>query len=74
MYDTRVSALAVVNENGQLASNLSASDLKEVGFDLDLYVRLFDSVQDFLKKKTLNRNVVRSDVRQVRMPPGSIEI
>ena len=60
MNDVKKSALAVTNDQGQLVSNISASDLKEVGYDLDLYLRLFDTVQDFLKKKTMNRNVVRS--------------
>jgi CBS-domain-containing membrane protein len=70
MNDVKRSALAVTNEQGVLVSNLSASDLKEVGYDLDLYLRLFDTVQDFLKKKSVNRNVGPSEVNPgIGLPP-----
>lgn len=52
MIDVKKSALAVVSENGQLVGNLSASDLKEIGYDMGLYDKLFDSVGDFLRKKS----------------------
>jgi len=70
MNDVKKSALAVTNDQGQLVSNISATDLKEVGYDLDLYLRLFDTVQDFLKKKTLNRNVGPSEQNTGTLPPA----
>jgi CBS-domain-containing membrane protein len=51
--ESRKSALAVLNPGGQIIGNLSASDLKEIGYDMELYDRLFDPIIDFLRKKTM---------------------
>jgi len=44
-----VSCLAIVNNNGQLIGNLSASDIKEIGYNMNLYSNLFRTVE-YLKQ------------------------
>jgi len=45
----QVSALAIVDENNKLIGNISASDIKAIGYDMGLYARIFTTVGDFLK-------------------------
>jgi len=46
----KVSSLAVVDD-GKLVGNLSASDLKDIGYDMLLFGKLFLTVEEFLKQK-----------------------
>jgi len=60
MMDVRKSALAVIDGAGsQLVGNLSASDLKQCGYDLELFARLFDTVGEFLRKGQLEKGLLR---------------
>jgi len=45
----RVSALAVIDVDRNLFGNLSASDLKNIGYDMELYPKLFGTVGDFIR-------------------------
>jgi len=49
MVQNRVSALAVVDNNKKLIGNLSASDMKNIGYDMELYTKLFGTVEDFIR-------------------------
>jgi len=50
IYDSAVSAVGVVNEEGKLVGNVSASDLKAIGYDGKLLSRLFVPVREFIKE------------------------
>jgi len=45
----KVTGVAVVDQSGKLVDNISASDLKLVGADVELLSRVFMSVSEFLK-------------------------
>jgi len=45
----QVSALAIVDNDGHLIGNLSASDLKATGYDMELYSKIFGTVDNFIK-------------------------
>jgi len=69
MVKNQVSSLAVVDENNKIIGNLSASDLKIIGYDMQLYSKLFGTVRDFLHKQlstqypiTVTSSTVFSDV------------
>jgi len=49
MHDQHISAVAVVNDAGELVGNVSVSDLKLIGYDGKLMHRLFTTVEEFLK-------------------------
>jgi len=49
IHDKKVSAVAVVDNDGKLVGNVSASDLKVVGYDGALLSRLFYPISQFLK-------------------------
>lgn len=49
MHDKRVSGVAVVDDDGKIVGNISASDLKTIGYDGTLIARLFYPVSKFLK-------------------------
>lgn len=49
MHEKRVSGVAVLDENGKIVGNISASDLKAVGFDGALMKRLFYTVSEFMR-------------------------
>lgn len=68
MIDVQKSALAVINDKNQLVGNLSASDLKECGYDFDLFSRLFDSVEDFLRKMFIRKGKLARGERDLPKP------
>jgi len=47
MIDNHVSGLAVLNDEGQLVANISASDIRELGFEFNLFSKLFVSIKEF---------------------------
>jgi len=49
MHDNCVSAVAVVDEKGRITANLSASDVKAVGYDGTFITRLFRPIPEFLR-------------------------
>jgi len=49
MHDKRVSAVAVVDDDGKIVGNISASDMKTIGYDGALLSRLFYPASEFLK-------------------------
>ena len=49
MNKEHYSAVAVVNEAGALVGNISASDLKAIGYDAKMFNKLFMTVEEFLK-------------------------
>jgi len=49
MHEKRISGVAVVNESGTIVGNISASDLKAIGYDGELLTRLFYPVSEFLR-------------------------
>jgi len=49
IYSKKVSGVAVVDGSGKLVGNLSATDLRNVGGDINLISRVFWSVEEFLK-------------------------
>jgi len=59
IYSKKVSAVAVVDENGVLIGNISASDLKLIGYNAKLVSRLFYPIPEFLKVITANKEACR---------------
>jgi CBS domain-containing protein len=49
MHEKRVSGVAVLNDEGAIVGNISASDLKAIGFDGTLLTRLYYPVSEFLR-------------------------
>jgi len=49
MNEKRVSAVAVVDNNGVLVGNISVSDLKLIGFDGSMFSRLYYPISQFMK-------------------------
>lgn len=47
MIENQVSGLAVLNDEGQIVGNISASDIRELGFEFNLFSKLFVSIKDF---------------------------
>jgi len=56
MHDHRVSAVAVVDNDGKLIGNISVSDLKTIGFDGAKLARLYYPVSQFLKLLAKDRS------------------
>jgi len=54
MVREKVSGLAIVDERNRIVGNISASDLKLIGYDMELYARLFGTIADFVKRKQTN--------------------
>lgn len=50
IHERGVSAVGVVNAEGRLVGNVSASDLKAIGYDGKLLARLFVPVSEFVKE------------------------
>jgi len=50
MVNWNVSGVAVVDDYGKLVGNLSLRDLKPLASDLSLFVRLYDTVGEFLSR------------------------
>lgn len=50
IHEHGVSAVGVVNAEGRLVGNVSASDLKAIGYDGKLLARLFVPVSEFVKE------------------------
>jgi len=50
IHEHGVSAVGVVDGDGKLVGNVSASDLKVIGYDGKLFSRLFVPVSDFVKE------------------------
>jgi len=46
MIENHVSGLAVLHDN-EIVGNISASDIKELGFEFNLFSRLFVSIKEF---------------------------
>jgi len=59
IYSKKVSAVAVVDENGALVGNISVSDLKLIGYNAKLLSRLFYPIEEFLKVITANKEACR---------------
>jgi CBS domain-containing protein len=51
LLNKEVSGLGVTSKDGKLIGHLSASDLKDIGYDMLLFGKLFVSVGSFLKQK-----------------------
>jgi len=49
MHSKGVSAVAVVNEKNELVGNISASDLKQIGYDAKMFSKLFLKIDEFMK-------------------------
>jgi len=49
MKELGVSAVAVVTDNDKLYANLSATDLRSIGYDTSLFGKLTDSIEAYLK-------------------------
>jgi len=49
IWNKRISAVAVVNDDGILVGNISVSDLKLIGYDATLISRLFYPIKEFLR-------------------------
>jgi len=49
IYEKKVSGLAVVDGTGKLVGNLSATDMRNVGADINFLSRVFKSTEEFLK-------------------------
>ncbi|EFA78474.1 cystathionine-beta-synthase domain-containing protein [Heterostelium album PN500] len=47
IYDKKVSAVAILNDKGELTGNISVSDLKMIGYDGGLMSRLFLPIRTF---------------------------
>jgi len=52
-----VSGVAIVDDDNKVIGNISASDLKLIGYDMELYSKLFGTVADFVKQKELFSNL-----------------
>jgi len=50
MSERKLSALAVVDKNGNLKDTISTRDLKGIGADAEMFTRLWESVSEFKKK------------------------
>jgi len=50
MLDHRVNSLAVVNNDGQLVDSISIRDLKGIGPEAEMFIRLWDPICEFKKK------------------------
>jgi len=61
MHENRVSAVAVVDNEGKIVGNISVSDLKIIGFDGAMLARLYYPVSQFLKLLAKDRS---SEVEQ----------
>lgn len=59
ILENNITGVAVVNEDGKLVANLSASDLRRLGYGTYLFAHLFLPVQAFL---TLGDNEIRKPV------------
>jgi len=49
MKENRISGVAVVNEKDEIVGNISASDLKVIGYDKKLFTKLFLTVEKYLE-------------------------
>jgi len=49
MHSKGVSAVAVVNEKNELVGNISASDLKQIGYDAKMFSKLYLKIDEFMK-------------------------
>jgi len=49
MHQKRISGVAVIDDDGVIVGNISASDLKAIGYDGTLIARLFYPVSEFLR-------------------------
>lgn len=50
MIEHDVSGLAIVSEEGRLTGNLSLRDLKSVGYDLSMFWRFYQTVENYVVK------------------------
>jgi len=50
MVEHDISGVAIVNEEGRLTGNLSLRDLKSVGYDLNLFWRFYQTVENYVLK------------------------
>jgi len=60
IHDKRVTGLAVVDSSGKLVGNLSATDVRNIGANIDLISRVFKSVEEFLKLKPKGEKNLKS--------------
>lgn len=51
LIDEKVSALAVLGARGKLIGTLSVRDIKKMGYDMELFDGLFDTVGELLNRK-----------------------
>jgi len=62
IHDKRVTGLAVVDQTGRLIGNVSATDLRNIGADINLISRVFKSVEEFLKLGPLGEKALDKPV------------
>jgi len=62
MVKEKISGLAIVDERNRLIGNLSASDLKLIGYDMELYAKLFGTVADFVKRKQASSQTPKEQI------------
>jgi CBS domain-containing protein len=51
IIEKKISGVGIVNDEGNLVGNISASDLKDIGYNYMLFGKLFISVSEFMKQK-----------------------
>jgi len=68
MRDKKISAVGVINDKGVLIGNISATDIKGLGYDLTFFGLLGVSVKEYLK------NVSSTDLRSHEMRHNHINI
>jgi len=59
IYTYDVSGIGVVDKNGKLIGNVSASDFKDIGFSAGMFKKLFVPIESFLNRKIEGENVPR---------------
>lgn len=57
IYTYDVSGLGVVDKNGKLIGNVSASDFKDIGFSAGMFKKLFIPIESFLNRKIEGESV-----------------
>jgi CBS domain-containing protein len=58
IHNKKVTGVAVVDSNGKLVDNISASDLKLIGADIEMLSRVFMTVSEFLKLDGKERSLI----------------
>jgi CBS domain-containing protein len=68
MKENNISAVAVVDEQGRLAGNISNSDIKHLGYDLRFFQLLGVPVSEYLKAIQIHNKLGVDELRPTRVP------